>query len=78
MRGAERRRAAAANREPDAQRIFATVRGYVLVGCNIVGTNAFFVRADLAKDPPFCAPFTAGFGKFRGAGEKGKGTTDEH
>jgi len=35
------------------------VRGYVLVGCNIVGMNAFFVRADLAKDPPFCAPFTA-------------------
>lgn len=36
-----------------------TVRGYVLVGCNILGSNAFFVRADLAEDPPFCSPFTA-------------------
>ena len=34
-------------------------RGYSLVGCNIVGTNAFFVRTELAKDPPFCAPFTS-------------------
>jgi hypothetical protein len=34
-------------------------RGYSLVGCNLLGTNAFFVRADLAKDPPFCSPFTA-------------------
>jgi hypothetical protein len=33
-------------------------RGYKLVGCNLVGTNAFFVREDMAKDPPFCAPFT--------------------
>lgn len=34
-------------------------RGFSLVGCNLLGTNAFFVRADLAKDPPFCSPFTA-------------------
>lgn len=34
-------------------------RGYSLVGCSLLGTNAFFVRADLAKDPPFCSPFTA-------------------
>ena len=36
-----------------------STKGYSLVGCNIVGTNAFFVRADLAVDPPFCSPFTA-------------------
>lgn len=34
-------------------------RGYSLVGCNLLGTNAFFVRTDLTKDPPFCSPFTA-------------------
>ncbi len=34
-------------------------RGYALVGCNLLGTNAFFVRKDLASDPPFCSPFTA-------------------
>lgn len=34
-------------------------RGYLLVGCNLLGTNAFFVRKDLVRDPPFCAPFTA-------------------
>ena len=34
-------------------------RGYRLVGCNLAGTNSFFVREDLAKDPPFRAPFTA-------------------
>lgn len=34
-------------------------RGYALVGCNLLGSNAFFVRADLASDPPFCSPFTA-------------------
>jgi hypothetical protein len=34
-------------------------RGYFLVGCNLLGTNAFFVRKDLVRDPPFCAPFTA-------------------
>ncbi len=36
-----------------------SAKGYSLVGCNIAGTNAFFVRADLATDPPFCSPFTA-------------------
>jgi hypothetical protein len=34
-------------------------RGYSLVGCSILGTNAFFVRADLAGDPLFCSPFTS-------------------
>jgi hypothetical protein len=33
-------------------------KGYVLVGCNITGVNAFFVRQDLVGDK-FCAPFTA-------------------
>jgi hypothetical protein len=39
--------------------ILLTGRGYALVGCNLLGTNAFFVRKDLASDPPFCSPFTA-------------------
>ena len=34
-------------------------RGYALVGCNLLGSNAFFVRKELAADPPFCSPFTA-------------------
>lgn len=34
-------------------------KGYALVGCNLLGTNAFFIRRDLASDPPFCSPFTA-------------------
>jgi hypothetical protein len=42
-----------------AYELLLTKRGYSLVGCNLLGTNAFFVRADLAKDPPFCSPFTA-------------------
>lgn len=33
-------------------------KGYRLVGCNIVGTNAFFVREDLVSDK-FDGPFTA-------------------
>lgn len=33
-------------------------RGYSLVGCNITGANAFFVRNDLVEDK-FCQPFTA-------------------
>lgn len=33
-------------------------KGYVLVGCNLMGTNAFFVRQDLARDL-FAPPFTA-------------------
>jgi hypothetical protein len=32
--------------------------GYVLVGCELSGINAFFVRQDLVGDK-FCAPFTA-------------------
>ena len=39
--------------------ILLSGRGYLLVGCNLLGTNAFFVRKDLVRDPPFCAPFTA-------------------
>lgn len=33
-------------------------KGYRLVGCNITGINAFFVRDDLVADR-FCAPFSA-------------------
>lgn len=33
-------------------------KGYRLVGCNLVGVNAFFVREDLIGDR-FAAPFTA-------------------
>ena len=33
-------------------------KGYSLVGCDIAGIDAFFVRADLCKDH-FAAPFTA-------------------
>jgi len=36
----------------------AIQKGYRLVGCNIIGTNAFFVRADLVQDK-FLEPFTA-------------------
>jgi hypothetical protein len=36
-----------------------TERGYALVGCNLLGCNAFFVRSGLVADPPFCSPFTA-------------------
>jgi hypothetical protein len=32
--------------------------GYSLVGCDLAGTNAFFVRAELAESR-FAAPFTA-------------------
>lgn len=34
-------------------------RGYSLVGCNIIGSNAFFVRSELTTTSPFCSPFTA-------------------
>jgi hypothetical protein len=34
-------------------------RGYKLVGCNITGVNAFFVRADQVNEERFCPPFTA-------------------
>lgn len=33
-------------------------KGYALVGCDIIGANAFFVREDLAKGQ-FAEPFTA-------------------
>ncbi len=33
-------------------------RGYSLVGCNVVGTNAFFIRSDLIGDN-FSQPFTS-------------------
>ena len=33
-------------------------KGYALVGCNITGVNAFFVRSDLLEDK-FCSPYTA-------------------
>ncbi|MDB5037808.1 MAG: hypothetical protein JWQ35_1336 [Bacteriovoracaceae bacterium] len=33
-------------------------KGYALVGCNITGVNAFFVRKDLVKDH-FLTPFTS-------------------
>jgi hypothetical protein len=33
-------------------------KGYSLVGCNILGVNAFFVRQDLLEDK-FCPPYTA-------------------
>jgi len=42
-----------------ALEVLLAARGYLLVGCNILGSNAFFVRADIATDPPFCSPFTA-------------------
>jgi hypothetical protein len=34
------------------------LKGYCLVGCNLAGTNAFFVRQDLVEDK-FLAPFSA-------------------
>lgn len=40
--------------------ILGTERGYCLVGCELVGTNAFFVREDLVQDR-FQEPFTAEF-----------------
>ena len=36
----------------------ATEKGYVLVGCDFAGVNAFFVRADLAGDH-FARPYSA-------------------
>jgi len=34
-------------------------KGYALVGCNLLGCNAFFVRKDLASESLFYSPFTA-------------------
>lgn len=42
-----------------ALELLLTSRGYSLVGCNIIGSNAFFVRLELATTPLFCSPFTA-------------------
>ena len=36
-----------------------TKLGYSLVGCDITGINAFFVRSDLVGDDRFCKPFSA-------------------
>jgi hypothetical protein len=42
-----------------ALEVLGAKKGYKLVGCNLAGVNAFFVREDLVRDN-FCAPFTAG------------------
>lgn len=42
-----------------ALELLLTPRGYSLVGCSLLGSNAFFVRSELATAPPFCSPFTA-------------------
>jgi hypothetical protein len=34
-------------------------KGYSLVGCNLTGVNAFFVRNDLVRKGQFCEPFTS-------------------
>jgi hypothetical protein len=34
-------------------------KGYALVGCELTGINAYFVREDLAQPAWFLAPFTA-------------------
>jgi hypothetical protein len=34
--------------------------GYSLVGCNLTGANAFFVRNDLVNETLFAMPFTSG------------------
>lgn len=41
-----------------ALELLGVKKGYKLVGCNLAGVNAFFVRDDLVGDN-FCAPFTA-------------------
>ena len=41
-----------------AYELLARERGYSLVGCDILGTNAFFIRDDLLGDA-FAEPFTA-------------------
>jgi hypothetical protein len=40
------------------ERLLST-KGYSLVGCNLLGTNAFFVRTDQIREDLFCPPFTA-------------------
>jgi hypothetical protein len=34
-------------------------RGYSLVASSLLGANAFFIRSELASDPPFASPFTS-------------------
>ncbi len=41
-----------------ALELLGTSKGYRLVGCNLAGANAFFVREDLVGEL-FCTPFTA-------------------
>jgi hypothetical protein len=36
-----------------------STKGYSLVGCNLLGCNAFFVRTDLVSDALFISPYTA-------------------
>lgn len=36
-----------------------TENGYRLVGCNITGSNAFFVRSELAEKNSFAGPYTS-------------------
>lgn len=42
-----------------ALELIAQEHGYNLVGCDIFGVNAFFVRADLCSEEIFLAPFTS-------------------
>lgn len=42
-----------------ALELLGSRKGYNLVGCNITGANAFFVRKDLMTEENFCAPFTS-------------------
>jgi len=41
-----------------ALELLGAAKGYKLVGCNLAGSNAFFVREDLVGQH-FCGPFTA-------------------
>jgi hypothetical protein len=38
--------------------ILGAEKGYNLVGCNLIGVNAFFIRKDLTQDR-FPSPFTS-------------------
>ncbi len=42
-----------------ALELLGTTLGYSLVGCNLTGANAFFVRNDLISPAVFAEPFTA-------------------
>jgi hypothetical protein len=43
----------------EAYTALLTDRGYSLVGCNLTGANAFYVRNDLLDQDLFLSPFTA-------------------